>query len=717
MLEKLNDIDWASFEDAYGPAVDVPDQIRALTKGGEDAQRGLGDLYAGIFHQGSYFDSTPLAVPFLVELVLDPAVPERRHIVQFLAELTSNQSDAVIGWDPYAWRSTPGPPDYPEAVDTLAALNARSELLIGLLRDDEAEVRLATSRLLAGLGLGAEAIRTCARTETDTTALGEHLLALAKLGEDAASFHRWLDADDARVRGCAAIALTWSGASDDLERLMSELEAAALRPAEISLEGSLAPMSLAPLVSSALGIRAREAAEEVAALAYRVVQTRLERGDRVAGPPRFPSRSLNDDRPEPEPVCHETEEIRALVGVLAPTAFEHFYKREKDYVLGEELDERQRSILRWTVDHRLPIPVPGIPWIRPEAMKRFLDGGGPLEGQLEVGRRTSPIWRWLVDVDSEDSPALSALVESRSPKELLELADDMFTYAYSGYFGPCLKWDRWGPIIEAIDGHIDELADDIRRGARKVRDSERSSSSGARTSRREETLFYVPLLDKLGSLDEKWDDLLLSYAGYDTKQARSLFERFSIERRSRIIGRAQAPFVRKTLRDLCDEQIFIDTTIETFLSPGWWAEDYNTEDILRALGEEAIEDLEAALTRATGSSKPRASLLKEVISDLRGESEYILELGVVSGTLHAKLLKPDGEQLSDFDLPLNPKEGDFKDITALLEMEGASKLMLRPLRGASALNHTLEYRVQRLLYWNGMRSISCDGGAVHSRST
>ncbi len=64
--EGLDDIAWSELEDAYGPAVGVPDQLRLLGSGGEDWVDGLAALDAGIFHQGSCFDATPVAVRYLL---------------------------------------------------------------------------------------------------------------------------------------------------------------------------------------------------------------------------------------------------------------------------------------------------------------------------------------------------------------------------------------------------------------------------------------------------------------------------------------------------------------------------------------------------------------------------------------------------------------------------------------------------------------------------
>jgi hypothetical protein len=95
MLEELESIDWSRLEHAYGSAADVPDQIRALTSVDPDERdRALGELYSNIFHQGTRYEASAHAVPFLLELVRNPERPDR----DLLGLLTS----LAIGYD-VAW--------------------------------------------------------------------------------------------------------------------------------------------------------------------------------------------------------------------------------------------------------------------------------------------------------------------------------------------------------------------------------------------------------------------------------------------------------------------------------------------------------------------------------------------------------------------------------------------------------------------------------------
>ncbi|MBG6105280.1 hypothetical protein IW249_005694 [Micromonospora vinacea] len=93
MLDGLDDIDWARLGHAYGAADDVPDQLRALLSPDPAVRdEALGELYTNVFHQGSRFEASAYAVPFLVELLADPATPDPAAVLGLLSAL-------AIGYD------------------------------------------------------------------------------------------------------------------------------------------------------------------------------------------------------------------------------------------------------------------------------------------------------------------------------------------------------------------------------------------------------------------------------------------------------------------------------------------------------------------------------------------------------------------------------------------------------------------------------------------
>ncbi|GCD96835.1 HEAT repeat domain-containing protein [Embleya hyalina] len=88
-LDGLDAVDWAGLRHAYGPAGDVPAQIRALTSDDPaTCESALGALYGNIFHQGSRYEASTYAVPFLVGLAADTATPGRAEILALIGALT-----------------------------------------------------------------------------------------------------------------------------------------------------------------------------------------------------------------------------------------------------------------------------------------------------------------------------------------------------------------------------------------------------------------------------------------------------------------------------------------------------------------------------------------------------------------------------------------------------------------------------------------------------
>ncbi|MFF0155722.1 HEAT repeat domain-containing protein [Micromonospora sp. NPDC005203] len=97
MLDGLDDIDWAQLSHAYGAADDVPDQLRGLLSP-DPTTRGeaLVDLYTNVFHQGSRFEASAYAVPFLLELLADPATPDPAAVLGLLSALAVGYGERFL---------------------------------------------------------------------------------------------------------------------------------------------------------------------------------------------------------------------------------------------------------------------------------------------------------------------------------------------------------------------------------------------------------------------------------------------------------------------------------------------------------------------------------------------------------------------------------------------------------------------------------------------
>jgi len=88
MFEGLDRIDWASINHAYGSAEDVPELLRHLVSSDpEEREMALGGMYGAVHHQGDIYDCTIASIPFLLEAVANPKVPDRGGILGLLASI------------------------------------------------------------------------------------------------------------------------------------------------------------------------------------------------------------------------------------------------------------------------------------------------------------------------------------------------------------------------------------------------------------------------------------------------------------------------------------------------------------------------------------------------------------------------------------------------------------------------------------------------------
>jgi HEAT repeat protein len=100
MLESLEEIDWGNLHHAYGPASDVPDLLRALASPRrKERSRAIYDLYGNIWHQGTVYEATAYAVPFLIELLREPAVQDKAAILGLLQAVARGTSYLEVHQD------------------------------------------------------------------------------------------------------------------------------------------------------------------------------------------------------------------------------------------------------------------------------------------------------------------------------------------------------------------------------------------------------------------------------------------------------------------------------------------------------------------------------------------------------------------------------------------------------------------------------------------
>src|SRR5258708_14521335 len=135
MLDDLDSIPWDRLTHAYGSAEDVPDLLRALrtytesAEGDDEEAASLWQLFGSIWHQGTVYEATAYAVPFLIELAADPLTPDRVVILGLLADIAKGNSR---DW----------------AAKAHAAVAAGLAALIAITKE-EGEARLAAAHVLA----------------------------------------------------------------------------------------------------------------------------------------------------------------------------------------------------------------------------------------------------------------------------------------------------------------------------------------------------------------------------------------------------------------------------------------------------------------------------------------------------------------------------------------------------------------------------------------
>lgn len=90
MLEGLDAIPWHALTHAYGKASDVPGLIRDLASLDQKRRHAAYEkLFTNIWHQGTVFEASVHALPFLIDLLRAPDTPEPDHVALLVASIIS----------------------------------------------------------------------------------------------------------------------------------------------------------------------------------------------------------------------------------------------------------------------------------------------------------------------------------------------------------------------------------------------------------------------------------------------------------------------------------------------------------------------------------------------------------------------------------------------------------------------------------------------------
>jgi hypothetical protein len=190
-VDDLDSIPWKDLTHAYGPADDVPDLLRALRTAAPDVQgedSPLWHLFGNIWHQGTVYEATAYAVPFLIELAVDRQTPDRVGILSLLAEIARGSSYHAVHGD------HGGEPDFDQRKNRELTWVRQAHYAVAAgfkqfanLTIESGEVRFAAAHVLAQLPEhGAEVaaiLRTLLRKEARVSYRAGLLLLFGSVGD------------------------------------------------------------------------------------------------------------------------------------------------------------------------------------------------------------------------------------------------------------------------------------------------------------------------------------------------------------------------------------------------------------------------------------------------------------------------------------------------------------------------------------------------------
>lgn len=698
-MRSLDDVDWGSLEDAYGPAVEVPHQVRALASADPDeALGGLNGLGAGIFHQGSYYSATAPAIPFIVDAVAPATPPVKAEIALFLADMAAVHAAPQVAYEPWVFRSTPGAPDYPEAVATIEAVRAARDTYATWLDADEPTLRAAAAFLTSGLDANiADTLTARLAVETEPDVRATLLLALVGLGRDV---------DGAARSALEAECLAAARAMNDraLDGDVTLLEALAARP---DVERTRLPFfhgDLCALACTAMKALARSRKAEVFAAARRALAERLARGERPADPPTSMSRRVSDPYPAPPLERWDYRKGAALSALANTMAALVFGERAHDPLplRRDDLDASQRAVLSLTAEHGIPVAVQGAPWPTAATMRRFLTGGGPLDRELTLDGVTAPIVSHLSATENDLDANLARVArvgEALTPDECLDVIEDVLDGSYAVDGGTVISGHLLGRLLAFVEPHVDALAPRLE--AYAARCAARMDDVWGEHAR----LALMTFERDRRAPPEAWDPLVAKSLAMDPKKRRAWLSAFPSARRASIATWLGNAWVLDQLAPACPAEEIERAILRRFLDPscGWWVHDA-THFVGRV---KSVRRLRAARARADGL---RGEVLDAVIRERTREGHYTLRLSRGKTSIGATLSDGKDRVLHRGKLPKAPRVPDLEGFVAALADRERAVVSL-----VGNVDRTTRYAIQRHLGDLGVAAIR-DGSTTLKRA-
>ncbi|MEW2632653.1 hypothetical protein AB0903_13595 [Streptomyces sp. NPDC048389] len=222
-LTDLDQVPWAELRHCYGPATNVPAQLRDLTSPDEDTRaKAWYRTESNLYHQGNVYEATPHTVPFLLHLLADEATPGRKRLLCYLSALVTGEDDSQWFPDGYDTARTEGWPVETAVYEAVGA--GVPTVVVPLLDHDDPEMAGLAAMLAAWFPRHAPLVlpalrrlcdRPLPRPERATALIALGLLAgAAGDRSDTALLERALADGDDPDRWAAAVALARVTASD-----------------------------------------------------------------------------------------------------------------------------------------------------------------------------------------------------------------------------------------------------------------------------------------------------------------------------------------------------------------------------------------------------------------------------------------------------------------------------------------------------------------------
>ncbi|MFC7245042.1 hypothetical protein ACFQO7_21410 [Catellatospora aurea] len=264
-LADVDAIAWHRLHHAYGPATDVPDQLRALRSRDEDRRAdALACLSGNVYHQGTRWQASHAVVPFLVALVDDPETPDRAAVVGLLRRIAvGDRRDDALPFDPRQAFAAGDTFDGPEHDELIQRFYAEEELA-----DDEIPV------------LDAAAVRWAADS---------YFAAAARLS----AITRWVSDPDDQVAAQAAALIAWFEPTDALmaaliavpehrarPRASANLALAHAPASDVRIDRRLRELTLSGTATVAVTAAVASAYRDGKALAEQALSILVEASDR-----------------------------------------------------------------------------------------------------------------------------------------------------------------------------------------------------------------------------------------------------------------------------------------------------------------------------------------------------------------------------------------------------------------------------------------------------